>query len=93
MLTATALGLIQFRLTFTSGIEGVSFPAAVLLAGEGYGAVGFFEELARAYQMRNLFEAFSSTRLGLWGAAWVAAAGAALVSVVMHSGGIPLFVL
>ena len=93
MAAAMALGIIRLNLTFTSGLPGVSFPLAVLFALLSYGAVGFFEELARAYQMRNLFEAFSSTRLGLWGAALVSTVGAALVSAVMHSSGAPLFIL
>lgn len=93
MAAAAALGIIRFKLTLTSGIAGLSFPAAVLLAAIAYGAVAFFEELARAYQIRNLFEAFGGSRFGLRGAALVATSGAALVSVVMHSGGMPLFVL
>jgi len=93
MVAATALGIIRLKLTLTSGIEGLSFPAAALLSGVALSAVGFFEELARAYHIRNLFEAFSSTRFGLRGAALVATAGAALVSVVMHSGGMPVFML
>jgi len=91
--TAKALGIIQLKLTLTSGIEGMSFPVAALLSIMGFGAVGFFEELARAYHIRNLFEAFSGSRFGLLGAALIATGGAALVSVVMHSGGMPLFIL
>jgi membrane protease YdiL (CAAX protease family) len=91
--TAKALGIIQLKLTLTSGIEGLSFPVAVLLSIIGFGAVGFFEELARAYHIRNLFEAFSGTRFRLLGAALLATGGAALVSVIMHSGGMPLFIL
>ncbi len=93
MLTAVALGIIRLNLSFMSGIPGVVFPVAVLLSLLSYGSVGFFEELARAYQMRNLFETFSHTRLGLWGAALVATGGAALVSAVMHSAGMPLFIV
>jgi uncharacterized protein len=93
MLAATALGILQLKLTFTSGVAGLSFLAAVLLSLIGYGAVGFFEELARAYHIRNLFEGFGNTRLGLRGAALVATGGAALISVVMHSGGTPVFIL
>ncbi len=93
VLTAKALGIIQLTLSFTSGLPGVVFPLAVLLTLLSYGSVGFFEELARAYQMRNLFEAFSGTRLGLWGAALVAACCAALVSAVMHGAGMPVFIL
>jgi hypothetical protein len=92
MLAATALGVIRLDLTLTSGIRGLAFPAAVLLAAVAYGSVGFFEELARAYHMRNLFEAFGDTRLGLLGAALVAASGAALVSVAMHAG-VVVFIL
>jgi len=93
ILTAMALGIIQLTLSFTSGLPGVVFPVAVLLSLLSYGSVGFFEELARAYQMRNLFETFSGTRLGLWGAALAATGGAALVSAVMHSAGMPAFIL
>ncbi len=93
MAAMAALGIIRLNLTFTSGLPGVGFPLAALLGLLSYSAVGFFEELARAYQMRNLFEALSGTRLGLWGAAVAAAGGAALVSAVMHSGGVPLFIL
>jgi membrane protease YdiL (CAAX protease family) len=93
MVAVIALGIIRLNLTFTSGLPRVSFPVAVLLGLLSYGAVGFFEELGRAYQMRNLFEAFSGTRLGLRGAALASAVGAALVSAVMHSSGAPLFIL
>lgn len=85
MASAAALGLMRLELSFTSGISGLTFPAAALLAALGYAAVGLFEETARAYHMRNLFEGLSGTRLGLWGAA-------ALVSVAMHSG-MAVFVL
>jgi membrane protease YdiL (CAAX protease family) len=91
--TAKSLGIIQLKLTLTSGIEGLSFPVAALLSIIGFGAVGFFEELARAYHIRNLFEAFSGTRFHLLGAALIATCGAALVSVVMHSSGMLLFIL
>ncbi|MBN1891090.1 MAG: hypothetical protein JW850_24045 [Thermoflexales bacterium] len=83
---AAALGVIRLELSFTSGIAGLAFPAAALLAAVGYIAAGFLEELARAYQVRNLFEGLSGTRLGLRGAALAATCGAALVSVAMHSG-------
>lgn len=79
ILAATALSILQLKLTFTSGVEGLAFPAAVLLSLMGYGAVGFFEELARAYHIRNLFEGFGSTRLGRRGAVLVATGGAALI--------------
>lgn len=93
VLIAMALGIIRVNLTFTSGIPGVIFPVAVLLSLLSYGSVGFFEELARAYQIRNLFEALGGTRLGLWRSALVATGGAALVSAVMHSAGMPAFIL
>lgn len=93
VLTATALGIIRLTLSFSSGIPGIVFPVAVLLSLLSYGSVAFFEELARAYQIRNLFEAFSGTRLGLRKAALVATGGAALVSAVMHSAGMPAFIL
>jgi len=93
VLTATALGILQLTLSFTSGIPGATFLVAVLLSLLSYGSVGFFEEFARAYQIRNLFEALSGTRLGLWGAALIATCGAALVSAVMHSAGMPAFIL
>lgn len=93
VLTTMALGIIQLNLSFTSGLPGIVFPIAVLLSLLSYGSVGFFEELARAYQIRNIFEAFSGTRLGLWGAAWIATGGAALVSAVMHGAGMPAFIL
>jgi hypothetical protein len=54
----------------------------------------FFEELARAYQIRNLFEGLNGSRLGVWPAALMAVGGAALVSAVMHSSsGMPAFIL
>jgi len=93
VLTAMALGIIQLKLSFTSGLPSIVFPIAVLLSLLSYGSVGFFEELARAYQIRNIFEAFSGTRLGLWGAALIATGGAALVSAVMHGSGMPPFIL
>lgn len=94
VLTALMLGIIQLKLGFTSGISGVGFPIAVLLSVLSYGAVGFFEELARAYQIRNLFEGLNGSRLGVWPAALMAVGGAALVSAVMHSSsGMPAFIL
>lgn len=93
MLTAMTLGIIRLTPSFSSGIPGVVFSVAVLFGLLSYGSVGFFEELARAYQIRNLFEAFSGSRLGLWGAALLATSGAALVSAVMHSAGMPIFIL
>lgn len=93
ILTAMALGIIRLTLSFTSGVPGKIFPVAVVYGLLSYGAVGFFEELARAYQIRNLFEAFSGTHWGLWRAAVVATGGAAVISAVMHGSGMPLFIL
>jgi len=89
---AVALGIIRLELTFTSGIAGLPFPVAILMTLLTYGAVGCFEESARAYQIRNLFEGFADTRLGLRGAAVISVSGAAMLSVMMHSG-TPLFLL
>lgn len=93
LLTATALGIIRLTLSFTSGIPGQSFPVAVVFGLLSYGSVGFFEELARAYQIRNLFEGLRGARWELWRAAVAAAAGAAVISAVMHGSGMPVFIL
>jgi hypothetical protein len=88
-LLAWALGWVTIRAALASGVPGVALVPALLVALLQYILVAFFEELARAYHMRNLFEG-TSGRLGRIGAAVVAGAGATLISVAMHIGP-PLF--
>jgi membrane protease YdiL (CAAX protease family) len=88
-LLAWALGWVTVRPALASGIPGLTLVPALLVALLTYTFVAFFEELARAYQIRNLFEG-TRGRLGLVGAAVVAGGVATLISVVMHIGP-PLF--
>jgi len=84
-LLSWALGWVTIRPAYISGIPGVALLPALLIALLTYVLVAFFEELARAYQIRNLFEG-ARGRLGPIGAAVVAGAVASLISVVMHIG-------
>lgn len=84
-LLARALGWVTIEPALVSGIAGAPWGLGLLVALLQYLCVAFFEELARAYHIRNLFEG-TRGRLGLVGAAVVGAAGAALISVVMHIG-------
>jgi len=90
-LLAWALGWVIVRPAFASGVPGLTLVPALLVALLTYTFVAFFEELARAYQIRNLFEG-TQGRLGRIGAAVVAGGVATLISVVMHIGP-PLFLL
>ena len=69
---------------FTAGFPGLSFGLAVLLSALVYLCVGTFEEVARAYHIRNLLE--GTVRLGLGFAAAIAVIGASVISVLMHTG-------
>jgi membrane protease YdiL (CAAX protease family) len=59
---------------------------AILLSVLTYTCIGLFEELARAYHLRNLLEGTHGGWLGSAGAMAVAVSGAALISVLMHRG-------
>jgi hypothetical protein len=86
ILVATAAGWMTLEPVFTSGIPGTSFAVAVLGSLWVYVCIGVFEELARAYHVRNLLEGLDTRRLGLKGAMVGAVVGASLISVLMHSG-------
>ncbi len=85
LLLAWALGWVTIEPAPVSGLDGVPWGVGLLLALLQYLSVAFFEELARAYHIRNLFEG-TRGRLGLVGGAVVAVGGAALISAVMHIG-------
>lgn len=68
-----------------AGFPGLSFGLAVLLSALVYLCVGTFEEVGRAYHIRNLLEG-TIRGLGLKGATVVAVIGASTISVLMHSG-------
>jgi membrane protease YdiL (CAAX protease family) len=80
-----AMGLVRFEPAFTSGFPGLSFGLAVLLLALVYLCVGTFEEVGRAYHLRNLFEG-TAHRLGTENAAVLAVIGASVISVLMHLG-------
>ncbi|MDX1616224.1 MAG: CPBP family intramembrane glutamic endopeptidase [Candidatus Promineifilaceae bacterium] len=58
---------------------------AVLIGILTYAGVGIFEELLRAYQIRNLSEGLAGGRLGTTGALLAGVFGAALWSVLAHA--------
>jgi len=86
---------VRFEPAFTSGFPGLPFGAAALLSATLYLCVGLLEEVGRAYQVRNILEGTAGAGLGLEGTAAVAVMGAAVISVLMHSGNLNflLFVL
>jgi len=55
-LLAWACGWVTIRAAFVSGLVGVALGPALVVALAQYLFVAFFEELARAYQIRNLWE-------------------------------------
>lgn len=83
-----AAGWARLRWAPMSGIAGMSIGGAMILSAIMYACVGLFEELARAYQERNLLEGTYAGPLGRGGSVVVTVAGAALISVVMHRGGV-----
>jgi membrane protease YdiL (CAAX protease family) len=59
-----------------------------------YAGIGFFEELIRTYQVRNIAEGLARSRIGLIGAMVIAVLLAGLNSVIMHAlGQDPIFLL
>jgi hypothetical protein len=86
ILLALAVGWARLRWAPFSGVPGMPVAGAMVLSVVMYGCIGLFEELARAYQERNLLEGTYDGPLGRAGSMAVAVACAALVSVVMHSG-------
>jgi len=64
--------------------EGTSFATAYLISLLTYAAVGVFEELMRAYQIRNLTEGLAWTRLRLVGATLTAVSLAGVWSLLAH---------
>lgn len=83
-----AAGLVTFDSAFTSGFPDTPFVLSVLLSACLYLCIGVFEEIARAYHIRNLLEGSNARWLGLRGAAVAAVLGASIISVLMHSGNI-----
>jgi membrane protease YdiL (CAAX protease family) len=72
--------------------EGTSLATAFLISILTYAAVGVFEELMRAYQIRNITEGLVQTRLRLLGATFIAVSLAGVWSVLAHvASGDPLF--
>jgi len=88
VLLALAAGWLRLEWAPFSGMEGVPVAGAMFLSGLMYASTGLFEELARAYQERNLLEGTYAGPLGRAGSMAAAVTGAALVSVMMHSGDI-----
>jgi membrane protease YdiL (CAAX protease family) len=84
-LVGLAMGLVRFEPAFTSGFPELPFGLAVLLLAFVYLCVGTFEELGRAYHLRNLFEG-TAHKLGTENAAVLAVIGASVISVLMHLG-------
>lgn len=78
------MGWITIEPHFSSGIIGLAFILSVLSSAYLYLCIGIFEEVARAYHIRNLFE--GSRRLNVLVAMAIAIAGAAAISVSMHAG-------
>jgi membrane protease YdiL (CAAX protease family) len=60
--------------------------ATVLISLATYAGVGLFEESIRVYQVRNLMEGLSKSRMGRLGAVMMALLIPALYSLVMHTG-------
>jgi membrane protease YdiL (CAAX protease family) len=84
-LAGMAAGVVRLEPAYSSGFPGLSFGIAVLLSAFVYLCVGVFEEVGRAYHVRNLFEG-TARGLGSHGAAVLAVLGASVISVIMHSG-------
>ncbi len=80
-----AVGAVTLEPTFAAGFPGLPFAPAALLSALLYLCIGAFEEIARVYHVRNLAEG-TVRGLGKGGAATVALAGAAAISVLMHRG-------
>jgi len=85
-LVAVVIGWVTFEPVFMAGIAGVSFPLAVLIMIFQYTSIGMFEELARAYHIRNLFEGLNTSWFGPKVAAVAAMMGASAISAMMHRG-------
>ena len=86
MLLASAAGWVTLELVPTSGIPWISLLGAMLVSAVTYACIGLFEELGRAYHIRNLLEGTYSGPLRPLGSMVVAVVGAALISVAMHRG-------
>jgi hypothetical protein len=56
VLAARSIGWIRLEVRLSIGSAGTPFALALLLALIAYLCVGIFEEVARAYHLRNLFE-------------------------------------
>jgi membrane protease YdiL (CAAX protease family) len=84
-LAGIGAGLVRFEPAFVSGFPGLPFGLAVLLLIFVYLCVGAFEEVARTYHIRNLFEG-TVRGFGSKNAAVVAVIGASTISILMHSG-------
>jgi membrane protease YdiL (CAAX protease family) len=83
LLALQGMGWITIEGVFKSKLAGWSIVFPLLIAVINHICVGAFEEIARVYQMRNLFESVWA-HLGRWGAALIAISIAALISIVMH---------
>jgi membrane protease YdiL (CAAX protease family) len=82
---------VSLEPVFMAGFPDLSFGLAVLLSAVVYLCVGIFEEVGRAYHIRNLLEG-TAQRLGLGTAAVIAVIAASVISVMMHSGN-PAFLM
>jgi membrane protease YdiL (CAAX protease family) len=83
LLALQGIGWITIEGVFKSKLAGWPIVIPVIIAVTNHICVGAFEEIARVYQMRNLFESVWA-KFGRWGAALLAIGMAALISVCMH---------
>jgi membrane protease YdiL (CAAX protease family) len=79
------LGWAEVSSVRIHGADSVSLATALLLSLLTYAAVGVFEELMRAYQIRNIIEGLGKTRLRLVGATAIAVSLAGGWSLVAHA--------
>lgn len=86
------LGWAELSLVLIHRAEITSLATPLLISLLTYAAIGVFEELMRAYQIRNVIEGISKTRLGLVGATAIAVSLAGGWSMVAHiASGDPIF--
>jgi membrane protease YdiL (CAAX protease family) len=78
------LGWAELSLVRVNGVESGSFATALLLSLLTYAAIGVFEELMRAYQVRNITEGLNKTKLHLVGSTAIAVTLAGGWSMFAH---------
>lgn len=89
-----SLGWAELSSVRIHSTDSVSLATALLLSLLTYAAVGVFEELMRAYQIRNITEGLSKTRLGLVGATAISVSLAGGWTLIAHvASGDPIFLI